>query len=88
MSNSNELVQQLRHNADQLSTSAQGTLDEIRRMASNANTLASPDSQLQYQLMKTLQEVANSARALRQLANTLEQHPEALIQGKSKEEIR
>lgn len=85
MNNSSDLVQQLRLNADRLTVSAEGTLGEIRSAASSTNTLVSPDAQLHHQLIKTLDEVASSARALRMLADTLEQHPEALLQGKTRE---
>lgn len=85
MGNSNDLVQQLRLNADRLTTSTEDTLGAIKNAAGNANALASPDSQFQYQLIKTLEEVSASARALRILANTLEQNPEALLQGKPNE---
>jgi len=85
MGDSNDLVQQLRLNADRLTANAEGTLGVIRIAASNTNALVSPDAQLQHQLIKTLEEIAGSARALRILANTLEQNPEALIRGKTKE---
>lgn len=82
---SNGLVQQLRLNAERLTVSAEGALGAIKITAENTNALLSPDAQLHYQLMQTLQDIASSARALRQLTNTLEQHPEVLIQGKAKE---
>ncbi|MDT8385243.1 MAG: MlaD family protein [Gammaproteobacteria bacterium] len=85
---SSGLVQQLRLNADRLTASAEGALGAIKTTADNSNALLSPDAQLQYQLMQTLKEIASSAQALRQLTNTLEQHPEVLIQGKTKEEQR
>lgn len=82
---SNGLVQQLRLNADRLTASAESALGAIKITAENTNTLLSPDAQLHYQLMQTLKDIASSARALRQLTNTLEQQPEVLIQGKTKE---
>lgn len=85
ISNSDDLVLQLRLNADRLTSSTEDTLNVIKNTANNTNALVSTDTQLQYQLIKTLEEVASSARALRILANTLEQNPEALIQGKTKE---
>lgn len=85
LGSSTELVQQLRADADQLTVGAEDALGEIKRAAINTNELVSPDAQLQHQLIKTLEELTSSARALRILANTLEQNPEALIQGKTKE---
>ena len=88
MSNSNDLVRQLRLNADTLGATAQETLNAIKLTSDSANQLIAPDSPLQYQLTKTLEEVARSARALRILANTLEENPEAVIKGKPNEENR
>jgi paraquat-inducible protein B len=44
--------------------------------------LASPDSATLYQLNNALQEMTRAGRSLQSLANTLEQQPESLIQGK------
>ncbi len=41
------------------------------------------DSQLMYSLQDTLNEVADAARSVRTLADTLEQQPESLLRGKS-----
>ena len=54
------------------------------------NTLAgargvlSQDAPLIVELENTLREISAAARSIRQLANTLDQHPEALIQGLGK----
>lgn len=82
MNNSNDLVQQLRLNAGQLTTATTETLGAIKATSDSANRLIAEDSPFQHQFTKTLQELASSARALRILANTLEQSPEALIKGK------
>jgi paraquat-inducible protein B len=42
----------------------------------------SEDAPLIVELENTLQEISAAARSIRQLANSLEQNPEALIQGK------
>jgi paraquat-inducible protein B len=44
----------------------------------------SDDAPLIVELEETLREISAAARSIRQLANSLEQHPEALIQGKGK----
>ena len=44
--------------------------------------LVSPDSATLYQLNNALQEMTRAGRSLQALANTLEQQPESLIQGK------
>jgi paraquat-inducible protein B len=48
----------------------------------NLNDLTSDDSATLYQLNMALQEVSRASRSLRQLATTLENQPEALLQGK------
>jgi len=45
--------------------------------------LAGPDAPAQQELRNALQEVANAARALRALADSLERHPESLLRGRS-----
>jgi paraquat-inducible protein B len=58
--------------------SARGALD-------NAGKVVEPNSALGEQLGNTLEEVNRAARGLRVLADYLEQHPEALIRGKTGE---
>lgn len=82
ISDSTVFIQQLRDSAERLSNSAEGALTEIQATAGSANMMVSQDSQLYYLLTQTLQEVASTARAIRSLANTLEQNPEALLKGK------
>lgn len=60
---------------EQLSRSADQTMASIRDVSSQ-------DAPVIVELENTLQDVANMARAFRQLADYLEQHPEALLQGK------
>jgi paraquat-inducible protein B len=63
---------------DETLVSARGALD-------SANKLIRPDSALDTELSGTLQEVSRAARSLRLLADYLEQHPEALLRGKTEE---
>jgi paraquat-inducible protein B len=86
MNNSNDLVKQLRINADRLTVSADETLNAIKATSDSATQLIAEESPFQHQLTKTLEEVASSARALRILADTLEQNPETLIRGKPDED--
>jgi paraquat-inducible protein B len=51
---------------------------------SAAKGLLSEDSPLMVGLENTLQEISAMSRSIRQLANYLDQHPEALIRGKGK----
>lgn len=82
ISDSTVFVQELRGSAERLSHSAEGALTELHATASSASTMVSQDSQLYYLLTQTLEEVVSTARAIRSLANTLEQNPEALFKGK------
>ncbi len=74
---------------DRTLVGARGTLDHADKLVDsadslvgNADKLIEPNSLLGAELGGTLQEVSRAARALRVLADYLEQHPEALIRGK------
>jgi len=56
-----------------LGTGLDKTLSAVRGVMS-------PDAPLIVELEETLKEISDAARSIRQLANTLDQHPEALIQ--------
>jgi len=58
------------------------TLDEASGTLANANTLIGPDAPLSVEAVRTMREVSAAARSLRVMADYLERHPEALIQGK------
>ncbi|MBK8907713.1 MAG: MCE family protein [Rhodospirillales bacterium] len=61
--------------AEQLMTQANQTL-------ASAGDLISPGSPLRYDLTQALTELRTALRSLRQLAEYLERHPEALVRGK------
>ncbi len=69
------------------------TIEELRRTLSGADgvlknadaTLVGPNAPAQQDLRDALQEMARAARSLRILTDYLEQHPEALLRGKSEE---
>jgi paraquat-inducible protein B len=56
--------------------------DSLKVTLSELKGVASEDAPLVVEMENTLQEITAAARSLRQLANSLEQHPESLIQGK------
>jgi len=62
------------------------TLRRVLREAAgtlgNANALMAPDAPLGAEAVRTMQEVSAAARSIRVMADYLERHPEALIQGK------
>jgi len=64
---------------------AQGTLNSMQSTLNNTSLLTEPNSMQVQQVSSTLQEVSRAARSLRVLADYLERHPEALIQGKKGE---
>jgi len=47
-----------------------------------ASAMLRPDSPLQTELLRTLRDAADAARSLRNMADYLERHPEALLRGK------
>jgi|SRR5208283_1589837 len=64
-------------------SSAQGTLNEIRKAVENINGIAVQNANLGYEIGTTLEQIAELSRSIRVLADYLERHPEALIRGKS-----
>ncbi len=60
------------------------TLKEAKATLANANAILAEDAPLQQDVRESLKQVAKSARALANLADMLERHPEALLFGKQK----
>lgn len=58
------------------------TLEQTRVTLASLDRLLKPNSPLQADASRTLQELAAAARSLRIMADYLERHPEALIRGK------
>jgi len=56
----------------------------LDKTMSSARGVISADSPLMVELENTLKEISAMSRSIRQLANYLDQHPEALIRGKGK----
>jgi paraquat-inducible protein B len=61
---------------------AERTLDSANGALGGVQDLVAPDAPASTELVRTMQEVSGAARAVRVLAEYLERHPEALIQGK------
>jgi paraquat-inducible protein B len=76
------LTQQLNNNLVAL----QKSLDQFTQTAQTLNHTFSEDAPLVNQLNTTLQDISNSARAFRNLSETLEQQPEAIWRGKTSSE--
>lgn len=65
-----------------LSTSAKATMDQATLTLRTAESLISEDSNTRYNLDTTLEELAAAARSVRQMADYLEQNPDALLKGR------
>lgn len=68
--------------------SAQQTLDQMRRGVEHLSGLVAPDAPLQSELTTALSELGNAARAVADLAEFLERHPNSLISGKKTSEAK
>ena len=73
------------NSADKMMNSADKMMTNGDKLINNANLLIKPDSVMNTELSKMLQQSRDAARALRILADYLERHPEALIYGKKGE---
>jgi paraquat-inducible protein B len=62
--------------------SADAALHSAQKAIDGVEGNIGEDSPLVYQLNKTLEEVSNLARSVRQLADYLERHPESVLRGK------
>jgi paraquat-inducible protein B len=67
---------------DEMMPSLVATLSEAERALASADSLIAPDSDASIELKRLLFELADAAKAIRRLAEQLEEHPESLIQGK------
>lgn len=87
--NYSELARNLDSRTDGLTASAKtalgsldGTLKDSRAAINNFQKIVNSNSPTVTDLNRALAEITNAARAIREFANFLERHPEALIQGK------
>jgi len=65
-----------------LANSAESLATNLKQAISNLESMTSPDSYERYQLKKLLDESVRAARALRQLAESIEAQPDILIKGR------
>lgn len=61
----------------------QRTMDDLAKMADSLQRQTGEDAMLMQNANQALQDVSRAARALRELADLLERHPEALLRGRS-----
>jgi paraquat-inducible protein B len=76
-------VEKLTEGIDQRVKSLHLSMEKTLAKARTAMELADPNSPAAVNLNSALKELAAAARSIRVLTDYLEQHPEALVQGKS-----
>ena len=84
--NLNNQVNPLSTNIQESAKAARGALEQAQKTLENAQRITSENSALRYEILQMMEEVSSAARSLRALTDYLEQHPEAVIRGKGKEE--
>lgn len=85
----NNTLTTLEKDAQEIAITTKQTLESAQaalRKSEKTFATFSDDSQLLYETKKTLKELSAAARSLRVLSEYLEQHPEALLSGKPKQE--
>jgi paraquat-inducible protein B len=63
------------------------TLTEIGEVVKDAQTWLDPSNSIYQEMIRTLDEIGDASRSLRVLADYLERNPNALISGKSRQEV-
>jgi len=67
---------------EEMMPSLVATLSEAERALASADSLIAPDSEASVELKRLLFELSDAAKAIRRLAEQLEEHPESLLRGK------
>jgi len=70
---------------EQMMPSLVATLEEAERALASADALIAPDADASIELKRLLVELTDAAKAIRLLAEQLDEHPESLLRGKKKE---
>ena len=78
-----EPVTTLADDLKKTSESTRVTMEQAERTLATLSTTVEGTADLQYEMTLTLREVSAAARALRQMAEALEQNPESLLRGRS-----
>jgi paraquat-inducible protein B len=78
-----KLIRAAERRLDEVLISAQAALEQAEKALVPVKNFASEDSPFRYNLSQTLQELTEASRAIRELAEYIERHPEALLRGKS-----
>ena len=78
-----QLVRNVDSQLDDVLGSTQAALEQAKKSLEPIQGFASVDSPFRYNLSQTLKELTEASRAVRELAEYLERHPESLLRGKS-----
>jgi paraquat-inducible protein B len=68
--------------ANKLTAMTLTTMDQMRITLETARSSISPESDLYFQLTRTLKEIQTTANSIRALADYVQRHPDALLLGK------
>ncbi len=68
--------------ATKLTAGTLATMDQMRLTLETARSSISPDSDLYFELTRTLKEIQNTANSIRAFADYVQRHPDALLMGK------
>jgi len=82
VNNANSKLDTLENDIHSTLSQLDKTLAEFRHAAANIKQFSDDNSPTVYKLNTALDELARAARSVRTLADTLERHPEAILQGK------
>lgn len=72
----------------QTAESAQAALEQAKNALAAARSILVEDSEFYQGALRTMDELSAAARSVRMLADLLEQHPEALLQGKNMDGVK
>ena len=64
--------------------SARDALQQMDAMVSDGRRSLGPQSELQYELLQSLQDLGQASKALQRTAESLEQQPQSIIFGKKR----
>jgi paraquat-inducible protein B len=68
----------------QAAQSARAALQQMDDMVSDGRRSLGPQSELQYELLQSLQDLGQASKALQRTAESLEQQPQSIIFGKKR----
>ena len=78
-----KLIRNADRRLDDVLVSAEAALVQVKKALVQVQDFASENSSFRYNLSQTLQELTEASRAVREFADYIERHPEALLRGKS-----